>query len=384
MRKIKRLVTFYVCVISVVAQFAVMQTVSAATNTSDNDAAVKAISAQTQALEKQMQSLQTQLQQLKEQQATLISAQKSNNKEVTRTKAVPASTQTQAPVSSKKRVLTISNEKAAPTLFETGNMQQEDASAKPQSTTASNQPLIRGNPAGVPGTQTATAKSSTPWLDIRGTTVVTSPYFGPQPQFGGSDTLVTQSDVNKDLVLLQMRQQIDNQLFKAGEPMQDYSVIALSGELEGSAMTTRNYTRSHTSDLNLTDAELDVAALVYPWMLGYATFLYDDTPLPAAADGSGRRQNNSNLALEQGFMTVGNLNRSPLYFSLGQLYAPFGQYTTYMYSAPLTRMIGRSRLRTAVLGYNNTTNQGFLAQCMPLVVMRVLAKTVILTKAGVT
>ena len=354
MQKIKLLIAFGVCI---VAQFAMLETVNAATSPSDSDAAVKAMNAQTQALEKQMQSLQTQLQQLKAQQATLISEQKSN-KEATHTQAVPVSAETHTSAASHKQVLTISNERAAPTLFATSNTRSTDANTQPKSAT-SKQPLIRGNPAGTPGSQTISAKSTTPWLDIRGTTVITSPYFGSQPQFDGSDTLVTQSSVNKDLLLLQMRQQIDNQLFKAGEPMEDYSVIALSGELEGSAMTTRNYTRSHTSDLNLTDAELNVAALVYPWMLGYVTFQYDDSALPSAVDGSGRRQNNDNIELGQAFMTVGNLNRTPLYFSLGQLYVPFGQYTTYMYSSPLTKLIGRSRLRTAVLGYNNTSNQGF-------------------------
>ena len=295
----------------------------AATQTSSVSA--EQISAQTQALEKQMQTLQTQLQQLKRQQAYLI------------------------------------KDSSTTTSKHTSKTSKKTASSGSASKKASSTPkkkVIQNNPNGTPGSQLTSPEYTEKWMDIRGTTVVTSPYFGPRPQFDGSDMLINTSSVNKDLVLLQMRQNIDNTLKKAGKHPQEYSVIALSGELEGSANVARSYAGSSSSDLNLTTAEIDVAALVYPWLIGYMTVEYDDSSPVGAANDAGRRESNSNIELGQGFFTVGNLNRSPFYLTIGQLYAPFGQYTSYMTSDSLPKIIGRSKVRAAVVGYNNRANTG--------------------------
>ena len=164
--------------------------------------------------------------------------------------------------------------------------------------------------------------------------------------------LVTTSSVNKDLVLLQMKQKIAEELKDAQKPQQTYSVIALSGEVEGAASISNGFDNKTTSDLDLKAAELDVAALVHPWLMGYVTFEYDNSALPSAIEGYGRRSKGSNVQVGQGFLTIGNLNRTPVYFTLGQLYAPFGQYSSFMYSDSLPKILGRAKIRGAVLGYN--------------------------------
>jgi hypothetical protein len=309
--------------------FAVLMTsllssISFAATSTSSAVSAEQLSAQTQALEKQMHALEAQLSQLKRQQASLLH---------------------QTPTSKTSQKKATTNNSSKPATVTTSSHKQDKK-------------VFRNNPQGTPGSQVESAAHAQKWLDIRGTTVVTSPYFGPQPQFDGSEMLVNTSSVNKDLVLLQMRQKIDNQLTDADMQPEKYSVIALSGELEGSANYTGAYTNSHSSDLNLTAAEIDVAALAYPWLLGYLTVEYNDGALPDTTSGNGRRENNSNLELGQGFFTVGNLNRSPLYLSIGQLYAPFGQYTSYMTSDSLPKILGRSKVRAAVVGYNDPSNKG--------------------------
>jgi hypothetical protein len=310
---------------------------SAAAATVETAVTIEALNERAKTLAAQMQLLQSRLEQLKQQQATL-------NRQKNTAQQPPS-------VSSKA-----SNEVPVATLF--------DARTKRQRERHQGEQPIRGNPAGTPGSQKVSDKRIRDWLKIGDTSVVTTPYFGPQPQFNGSDTLVTFSEINKDLFFLRIRQQMDKLLAKASAPVQDYSAIILSGQLGSTATLVRSYTRSQSSDLNLTDAELDVAALIYPWMLGYATFTYDGMPppgVPSVVNGGGGRLNDSNVILDQGFVTVGNLDRAPFYISLGQLYVPFGQYTTYMNSQPLTELIGRAKLRTALLGYDSPGKRGLYA-----------------------
>lgn len=302
-----------------------------AQSSNDIHASVQQLNAQTQALEKQMQALQVQLRQLKQQQAQLMS------------KTMPF---TKASRSAKKSSQSKTRRHDTQTHAISPHSQHHGKETKD---------VLRSNPHGALGSQLKTTQHATRWLDIRGTTVVTSPYFGPQPQFDGSDMLVNTSSVNKDLVLLQMRQSINKQFSDAQKPPEAYSVITLSGELEGAAKLSNGFDNQTVSDLNLTGAELDIGALVYPWVLGYLTFEYDSGSLPNVISDHGQRERNSNLQLGQGFFTIGDLNRTPVYFTLGQLYAPFGQYSSYMYSDSLPKTLGRAKVRAAVLGFNGIT-----------------------------
>ncbi|MCD6056180.1 MAG: hypothetical protein K0R12_1142 [Gammaproteobacteria bacterium] len=298
---------------------------NAASDSKPTEANVQAISTQTENLEKQMKALQTQLQALKQEQAELLGK--------------TTSTQKQAGVSKKTGTSTKTTSVSTPS-----HKQKQDK-------------VFANNPGGTPGSQTD-SETPTPWVDIRGTTVVTSPYFGPQPQFNGSDLLINTSSVNKDLALLQMRQRVASELAAENKGPEQYSVIALSGEIEGAAMSSRTFADTNSSDLDLTAAEIDMAAFVHPWLLGYVTMEYDNGYLPSQVTGSGQRENNSNLELGKAFLTVGNLDRTPMYFSLGQLYAPFGQYTSYLYTDSLPKTLGRSKVRAAVLGYADPSSEG--------------------------
>ncbi len=195
-------------------------------------------------------------------------------------------------------------------------------------------------------------------VSVAGTYVYTSPYFGVRSQFNGSNLIVNTSSVNKDLNLLQMRQQVQAARKAAGIKQPTHPIIALSGEVEGQAIYNRTYAGDNDSDIDFTDGEIDLAALINPWITAFLTFSYDDTPLPAATAGSGRRINNSEVELDQGFFSIGNLDKLPMYFSMGQLYVPFGQYSSYMVSDELPKLLGRTKSRAVVLGYQQPGNAG--------------------------
>jgi hypothetical protein len=59
-----------------------------------------------------------------------------------------------------------------------------------------------------------------------------------------------------------------------------------------------------------------------------------------------------------GFVNVGNLDKTPIYFTAGQLYVPFGRYSSSMISAPLPLNLARTKTRPFILGYKSQGESG--------------------------
>jgi len=82
------------------------------------------------------------------------------------------------------------------------------------------------------------------------------------------------------------------------------------------------------------------------WANTFFSFSYDSSP-----PETGSRVVNSRVYLSRGFLTVGNLDRSPFYFTIGQMYPPFGKYSSAILSTPLTKSLGRILARAALFGF---------------------------------
>lgn len=189
---------------------------------------------------------------------------------------------------------------------------------------------------------------------IAGVPVVSSPYLGSRPAFDGSDLIVNISSINQDVRLMMQRNAFVHGLKELGYPEPDTPVIAISGKIEPYAFTGKPYQGRRQWDLDLGSAELNVAAAVNSWVEGFFSFAYDASP-PALG---GRRINNSTVRLGKGFLNVGNLDRSPFYFTAGQLYVPFGRYSSSMVSAPLPMIMSRTMARTMILGFRHQQHEG--------------------------
>lgn len=184
---------------------------------------------------------------------------------------------------------------------------------------------------------------------LGGLNVMTTPYFTTKPAWDGSDLLVNMPTMNEDLRLLQLKSDLHREYREAGEPYPTRPIIELSGAIEGAGLYGKSYGTT-VSDINLGRGELDVNADVSKWANGFISINYDDAP-PITGNRVGR-VSNSRLYLRRGFLTIGNLQYSPAYFTIGQLYLPFGQYNSALLTAPLTRTIFRTNTRAAVLGFS--------------------------------
>ncbi len=192
---------------------------------------------------------------------------------------------------------------------------------------------------------------------IAGTPVVSSPYLGSRPAFDGSDYIVNIASINRDIRLMQQRRSLYRAYDKIGYQAPNTPIIALSGKLEPVATFGDPFKGGANGDLTLGSNELDVAAILNSSVEGYMSVVYDSSP----PDVGGQRLSNSALGLNMGFVNIGNLDKTPFYFTAGQIFVPFGRYSTAMVSAPLTTVMSRTKARPFILGYKSQTDTGPIA-----------------------
>ncbi len=130
-------------------------------------------------------------------------------------------------------------------------------------------------------------------------------------------------------------------------------IIAISGKTEPMAVFDNSFQGLMNGDLNLGSSELDVAAALNENVEAYIALAYDSAP-PSV----GPRIDNSAFNLNMGFVNIGNLDKTPFYFTAGQLYVPFGRYSSAMISAPLTMNLARTKTRPFIVGYKSQEDTG--------------------------
>ncbi|MDP3705263.1 MAG: LbtU family siderophore porin [Legionellaceae bacterium] len=192
---------------------------------------------------------------------------------------------------------------------------------------------------------------------IAGTPVVSSPYLGSRPAFDGSDYIVNISSINRDIRLMQQRRSLDRAYEKMGYPMPNRPILAISGKVEPLGTIGQPYFGRSRGDWNLGSDELDIAAILNDKVEAYMGLAYNAAP----PSGGGQRVSNSSIGLNMGFVNIGDLDKSPLYLTAGQLFAPFGRFSTSMVSPTLPMMLARTKARPVILGYKSKESTGLFA-----------------------
>jgi len=182
--------------------------------------------------------------------------------------------------------------------------------------------------------------------------ILIDPDLGIPGAYNGSALLTNLAQANGDLLALQYRQTIENVLSKT----QQYYLV-LSGSVGGQAYVIKPYVDSRISDIDLTIANITAMAGIGRWVTGFLSIDYDNlSPGSLNPPQIGPRYANSRIYLDQGYVTIGNLNQAPLYGSIGQMYLPFGQYNGFMINSPLTASLFTTVERPVLLGYSHSTD----------------------------
>jgi len=80
------------------------------------------------------------------------------------------------------------------------------------------------------------------------------------------------------------------------------------------------------NDISLTTVSLSIEAIVNRWVTGETNFLYED---PGFSD------TDASLNVEEGFITIGNMDEFPFFAKVGKFYVPYGAVLTHFPDDPL-------------------------------------------------
>jgi len=103
--------------------------------------------------------------------------------------------------------------------------------------------------------------------------------------------------------------------------------VSFSGAVEVEAGFENGYEDENTSDITLATVELGLEAKISEWARANVVLLWEE-------------DDTEQVEVDEGTITLGNAERSPLYLTAGKFVVPFGAYETNMISDPLTLEIG--------------------------------------------
>lgn len=182
-------------------------------------------------------------------------------------------------------------------------------------------------------------------------------YLDKNFQYNGSDLLINAPSILQDEAMLSSRYQTDMLAKKDGYSEDDTPHMILSGIVESQASYNKPYTGSHSSNLDLTDAELDAYVMMSKWVSGLMNFAYNNgIEQYEGVNQSRSSAANSRVYINKAFVTFGNFAYSPWFASLGQMYMPFGRYSSAMVGKPMTRLLFRTKARAFEAGYHQANN----------------------------
>lgn len=203
-------------------------------------------------------------------------------------------------------------------------------------------------------------------LDVPGQSFVSSgPYIGVPFEFSGGHLIVNSPSVNEDIILLQVDKNVDTRLAALGRPAQNIlgSHILLSGLVEAQALTRNGGGSVNSNDIDLTTVNID-AYVMGPstWTSAFVELSYDNNlGTQTGSFSSNDRMLNSHIFVNKAFVVLGDFTKSPFYSSFGQMYVPFGTYSTTMVSSTLTKILARTLARPFVIGYQQQSENALLA-----------------------
>lgn len=113
--------------------------------------------------------------------------------------------------------------------------------------------------------------------------------------------------------------------------------VKLSGLVEAEVNFSKDYDNNDSSDITLATAALDIDVDLHKYVKSHIMFLWEE-------------DDTEPVDVDEAYIFLGNTEEFPLFFQIGKLYLPFGNFESHMISDPLTLNLGESRESAAILG----------------------------------
>ena len=145
------------------------------------------------------------------------------------------------------------------------------------------------------------------------------------------------SVVEKEATKAQIKEEITQELEAEGGILSAIQKhLSISGLVEVEAAVGNDFEDNDFSDIVLATVELGFDAEINDWVNAHVLLLYEE--------------DDTELDVDEGTITVGNPEVCPGYVTAGKMYVPFGNYETYMVSDPLTLEIGETNESAVLVG----------------------------------
>ncbi|MDA3969741.1 MAG: LbtU family siderophore porin [Desulfobulbaceae bacterium] len=123
--------------------------------------------------------------------------------------------------------------------------------------------------------------------------------------------------------------------------------VDLSALVEVEASSAKAFDKSKSSDIALATVEIGLDGQVSEWSSAHILLKYEEG------------EDNDHVFIDEGTITLGNIEKFPFMLTAGKMYVPFGAYNSNMISDPLTLEFGETndsavQILTAINGFYAT------------------------------
>ncbi len=106
--------------------------------------------------------------------------------------------------------------------------------------------------------------------------------------------------------------------------------IEFNGLMEVEIYSEEDFEGDETSDIDLASVELDIHATISDWSKAHLLLMYEE------------RDDDDDFFVDEGTITLGNVDRFPVLLIAGRMYVHFGAYYSNMIADPLTLELGET------------------------------------------
>ncbi|WP_148115142.1 LbtU family siderophore porin [Coxiella-like endosymbiont of Amblyomma americanum] len=171
-----------------------------------------------------------------------------------------------------------------------------------------------------------------------------------------SELIVNIPAIREDASILVRQYQLERECQELGISVPSFPQVTFSGKLEGQ-LVYGSYSGFKTSNIDFSSVELNTYVRGNPWVSGYMALNYD-------SNNDSLSNGRSPVFLDRAFIAIGDLNQLPVYISIGQVYIPFGHYSSLMITTPVTLELGRIRSQAITIGYQKTDDNALHAELL--------------------
>jgi hypothetical protein len=115
--------------------------------------------------------------------------------------------------------------------------------------------------------------------------------------------------------------------------------LTFSGLMQAEVSNGSDFANTDRSDVRLDTLQLGIDTKANEWISGHVVFLYEEDLTEP-------------MALDEASVTLGGSEETPAFFTIGQMYIPFGVYDSNMISDPFTLQLAETNQSAIQVGYS--------------------------------